>query len=101
MGSSGQAFLGNLDPFGFFPTSGNTRDQAAACFAFSLTEVSKNPAPELTNPRTHLTRIILSGSNCLTNYANQSIRSHLHVHGPAATSVRLNHLVKCKDQTHA
>ena len=53
--------------FFFFFFLGNTRDQAAACFAFSLAQkVFRNPTSELTKPHTHLIRFILSGSNSLT-----------------------------------
>ena len=53
---------------GSFIFLGNTRDQAAACFAkVSLAQkFSENPTSELTKPHTHLIRFILSGSNSLT-----------------------------------
>ena len=51
---------------GSFIFLGNTRDQAAACFASLAQKVFRNPTSELTKPHTHLIRFILSGSNSLT-----------------------------------
>ena len=54
---------------GSFIFLGNTRDQASACFCCSCPKVFRNPTSELTSPHTHLTRTIMSGFKCTTDFA--------------------------------
>ena len=63
------AFLGNETLRILFIFCGNTRDQAAACFAFSFHKSFQESNPELIKPHTHLTRFILSGLKCTTDFA--------------------------------
>ena len=55
---------------GSFIFLGNTRDQASACFCFLLPKkFPESVARTVTKPHTHLTRFILSGLKCTTDFA--------------------------------